>query len=185
MLILLHCDGNKTMWVIPKGLSFPTLNSILFQNSRCIVFLWVHRTQPYPYLPKLIKFLATLKLIQLLRKFVWRYLWVTVVNTVSLKEIEWIVFKKQTSEICGNFFLWTCTVKIKLHLHVKMKLHLQEESSQSKCKQKHMSDVQNVWKCKELSFSLKLIHLSICFYCFYKISTIAHNSYTMEALMTK
>ena len=37
----------------------------------------------------------------------------------------------------------------------------------------------------KLSFSLKLICLTNCFYCFYKISTIAHKPYTIEVLMTK
>ena len=37
-----------------------------------------------------------IKLNQLLRKFIYRHLWVSVINAVSLKEIEQLVFKQQT-----------------------------------------------------------------------------------------
>ena len=40
------------------------------------------------------KLLATLKLNQFLRKFTWRHLQVSVLNAVSLKEIEQLVFKQ-------------------------------------------------------------------------------------------
>ena len=38
---------------------------------------------------------ATLKLIQLLRKFTWRHLWISVLNAVSLKEIKQLVVEQQ------------------------------------------------------------------------------------------
>ena len=40
------------------------------------------------------KFFATLKLIQLLRKFTRRHLWISVLNAVSLKGIEQLVFEQ-------------------------------------------------------------------------------------------
>ena len=49
-----HVNDTKT---------FYHLNLIFMKNSKCIVFLWVHRTQLYLYLVNLIKSLATLKLI--------------------------------------------------------------------------------------------------------------------------
>ena len=42
------------------------------------------------------KILAILKLIQLLRKYIYRHLYVSVINTVSLKGIEQLVFEQWT-----------------------------------------------------------------------------------------
>ena len=67
--------------------------------------------------------LVTLKLIQLLRKFISRHLQVSVINTVSLKEIEQLVFGQWTFEVFQVFLTYTtlsnCDIgqyEIKLHL---------------------------------------------------------------------
>ena len=62
------------------------------QNSNCILFLQDHRTQLWHYLTRKKKIIATLKLIQLLRKFTCRHLRVSLLNAISLKEIEQVVF---------------------------------------------------------------------------------------------
>ena len=73
------------------------------------MFLYIHRIQPYPYLVKIIKILVTLKLIQLLRKFVCRHLWESVINTVSLKEIKQLFFEQQPF---GFFFKFSKSINI-------------------------------------------------------------------------
>ena len=54
----------------------------------------------------------TQKHTQLLRQFIWRHLWVSVVNAVNLKEIEQVVFKQWTFEVCKTFFNLYHIVKI-------------------------------------------------------------------------
>ena len=105
---------NKSMLLIPKGLSFSTLNLTIFKISNCIVFLYIHRAQLHLHLSKLIIFSVTLKLNQLLRKFMWRYLWISATNTVHLKEIEQMVFKQWTIKICKTFFSMYHIVKISM-----------------------------------------------------------------------
>ena len=52
------------------------------------MFLQDHRTQLWYHLTKIVKFIATLKLVQLLRKFTGRDLGVSLLNAESLKEIK-------------------------------------------------------------------------------------------------
>ena len=61
---------------------------MFFKISKCIVFLYIHEAQLHLHLFNLIQYLVTLKPTQLLRKFVWRHLWVSVVNVANLKEIK-------------------------------------------------------------------------------------------------
>ena len=61
--------------------------------------VWYENTLPYPYLVNSIKNLATLKFIQLLRKFTCGHLWISAINAVSLKEIKGITFEYQTSKV--------------------------------------------------------------------------------------
>ena len=56
------------------------------------MFLQDHRIQLWHCLIKIGKLIATLKLVSLLRKFTGRDLRVSLLNTVSLNEIEQVVF---------------------------------------------------------------------------------------------
>ena len=76
---------------IYKSQSFDYLKLIFLKNSKCIMFLQDHSTQLWHHLTKTKNFIATLKLTQLLRKFICGYLRVSLLN-VSLKEIEEVVF---------------------------------------------------------------------------------------------
>ena len=103
-----------------KCLSFSPLSLILFKISKCIVFLWTHREQLHLHLLNLIKYLAMLKLTQLLRKFIWRHLWVSVANTVSLKGIEQLVFKQWPFEVCQVFLIYTTLPRYQKHFMVNV-----------------------------------------------------------------
>ena len=71
---------------IYKSQLFDHLKLIFLKNSKCIMFPQDHRTQLWHYLTKKKNFIATLKLIQSLRKCTCKYLRVSLLNTVSFEK---------------------------------------------------------------------------------------------------
>ena len=61
---------------------------------------------------QLMKMFCNLKTIQLLRKFTWRHLLVSVLNTVSLREIEQLVFEQQPFGVFKVFISIDICIKL-------------------------------------------------------------------------
>ena len=81
---------------------FDNFNLIFLKNFNCILYSQDHRIKLWHQLISPIKFVATLKLNQSLRKFICRKLRVSLLNTVSLKEIKQTVLCSNTLKFQGH-----------------------------------------------------------------------------------